>query len=290
MAIANLFVPYLKPNEFAALVAKIMGEPGMDAWWAERFLGCDNAVVVLASIDGTENVSWAQALTKESGGFCVTRRDFNAVPVVFNSGYLLEAALGDTWEHCFEELCGVTWQEDMANLNGLARFGIKMPTPSANPTWTRVAFSFTSDAAFARAAVEATMEGLSIRTSGWRSLERMTPLAGLPFIIMEKCGECDVALVDFLSKRLDAYAAAVELRSGCKAALWWFDPANGIQAWEGHGSVDVVDAWYRLAIIMGEAAGVIRWPRKQSGHALDRNGALSTDSAGDGENFGGQNR
>lgn len=266
MATPNLFIPYLKHNEFTELTAKIFKESGVDACWAERSLGCENAVVILARVEAAEDFSWMQALSDKSGGFCVLRLDENVVPIVFYCGHRLEGAPGDTWESYFEQLCGVTWAEDMADFNGVPCFLAEMPSPKPEGVWTRVAFTFASGDAFARAGAQAKAGGLSIQ--GWRWFEQRTPLADLPLVIMEKLGPCDVALVNFFAKQLDAYAAAVSLLPGEKVAWWWFDPVHDVESGEGSGAADFISAWYHVAIIVGEAAGVIRWPQKESGVLL----------------------
>jgi hypothetical protein len=269
MPAANLFVPYLERDEFTAVAAKLARNRNASSWWMERSLGVESAMVVLARVRPEESFEWGRVLSRESGGFCVTRGEENATPAVFNSGWHLKPARGDTWQDCFEQLCGVAWrgiEVDFLDEVYLQRRW----TETSEKIWTRAVFANTTGDALAGAGSEADTKGLPIR--GWRWLERKTPLAGLPFVLVERTGRCDPTLMHFVSKALDRYAAALELRPDSEALWWWFDPAHAAKSGSCEWASEVVGLWHDLTVTMGEAAGVIRWPAREAGFPLAETG------------------
>src|SRR5437867_755529 len=120
MGTANLFIPYVGSGEFQALASGIAGDPGTNSWWTEIPLGCPDAAVVVARVKGAEIAGWLRAVSRETGGFCVAQSDERSEPMIYYSGSGLAGLAYDTWSGCFEELCGLTWRENMAAFDSVA--------------------------------------------------------------------------------------------------------------------------------------------------------------------------
>ncbi|MBN1203502.1 MAG: hypothetical protein JXB05_01075 [Myxococcaceae bacterium] len=262
----ELFVPYLAPGEFAAWGSPVGGAKALEPWWTEYPIGGEGAVVVLARVEReVEREAWARAVSAASGGFCVARGAPGAPPWVFLSGRRLRPGPGDTWEGCFEKLCGMRWFEDMAAPGVAAPFTPEEPPPGPEVS-TRVGWVHVTGEELTRAAAQAAKEGLDVR--GWRWLERRTPRAGLPCALLERHGPCDAALLEFLTRRVDGYGTAVELGPAAQGGWWWFAPTGEGLSERETGAAEVMAAWSELAVLVGEGGGFFRWPRAEAGSLL----------------------
>src|SRR5271154_5720126 len=143
MQIANLFIPYLEPDEFAHFAPVMADIPEGREICRQIPLGTENAVVACVRVKEQECAAWGRRVSAESGGFCVAQPDANAPPAVFYSGETLETGADDNWEDWYQTLCGIAWNPRLAAIpaaiTGIARPTIPSSTSPefvANRQWT----------------------------------------------------------------------------------------------------------------------------------------------------------
>lgn len=131
--------------------------------------------------------------------------------------------------------------------------------------WSRAAFGPVEESDFR----DALGSLASTHASAGRWLPRVTPGAEVPFVLLDREGPLDQALVSALSQRLQAFVTAVELR-GIGLPFRWLE-GDG-QAVETTGQEQGADAleqlWNRFSVCLGASPGVVRWPGTHRGHPL----------------------
>ena len=110
----------------------------------------------------------------------------------------------------------------------------------------------------------------ALASAGWtagdgsarlRLIERRAPLTGAPYALLD--GDFDDAAFVALARRLDAPAAAVEMRGDEQAFTWCTVDASGqVQAGCDRGAARLAQVWQVLAATLGEPASIVRWPQR----------------------------
>lgn len=101
-------------------------------------------------------------------------------------------------------------------------------------------------------AVEASSSSMPPRVA-----ERSAPVTGTPYALLD--GDFDDAAFVALARRLDAQAAAVEMRGGEETFTWCAVDASGrVQAGVDGGALRFAAVWSALMGLLGEAAAIVR--------------------------------
>jgi hypothetical protein len=130
---------------------------------------------------------------------------------------------------------------------------------------TRAAFPLVTEDAFSGA-----LDRLktSVPGDGWRWLPRRSRKADLPYILVERGGTLDEALLLTLTGALDGAALAVEL-----GAAGWFrwlrvDSGERVLGGSASGAEALIDRWKDVGVILAEPPALLTWPSDETGRPL----------------------
>jgi|GEM_PF-1901296 len=143
------------------------------------------------------------------------------------------------------------------------------PYPVETPgqtDFTRIALANVEEPVFL-AAVQALPA--AYRATGWIWVARESPIAGIPYVLVQRAGPLDESLVAGLARACHSFAVGVQLGAPGLPFTWIsLEPDGVTQRGEAIGASALVDKWAAFAITMGEPPGTIRWPGSQRGRAL----------------------
>jgi hypothetical protein len=255
----NLFLPYAEPGELEGFLSRPLTAGHVSAC-VEHPLD-SQTVVAFAHVAESSVAGIARALSRRSGGFAVARTRACEWPLVFFCGFALPDDPSLTWSHAFEALCGISWRPELAG--GLETVFTAAPkgTLRRNGPWVRLALAQTT------ANAVRSLDQSLITLEGWSWTERHTPLAGLPFVLLDRPGPFDEQLARVLCVRLGVYGAATEI-APTQTRSWWFEPSGRCLQQDDQRSADVVREWAEWAALSGEAGGIVRRPGEAADEAI----------------------
>lgn len=132
--------------------------------------------------------------------------------------------------------------------------------------FTRAVLANVDEVAFSK-----TVAGLPIDRRGhWRWLAQQTPYTEIPYILLQRSGAFDSALLATLAQQTKSYAAGVELGTAGGLFSWvWIDPGGAERSGTGRGAAAFISLWRDVAVIMGTTPDVMAWPNGLDGHSLN---------------------
>lgn len=239
------------------------------------------------------NAPLLQALSLVFGGWGLgllsdRQRDEHALGV-FHVGCCVEGAArlgGETQWHCGLPAEAPPLQEDSTwqalaahyrSISGAHESGLRWsdrshvrswvvagrPEPAATAAASALAPGRLRRAAFIHvdaAQMQAALAPAGAATASLRYLERAAPVTQTPYVLLD--GEFDDAWFTALAWRLDAPAAAVDLRGPDGRFTWCAVGAAGsVRAGADQGARALAGVWGGLAVMLGEPASIVRWPR-----------------------------
>jgi hypothetical protein len=224
-----------------------------------------------STVDAGWDPMLVRALSAGSGGFALamharrSREEYGLA--VFYAGHTLEstAAFADeaaTWAALSTHYRTVTggsdsdlrWSEGVEPRSWIVEASPAAPVAAdAEPPLRRAAF-----AGVRAEEVRAALADLGSPIGALRLLERHTPVAAIPFVLLD--GDLELARFNALAQRLGTHAAAVDLRHPAEITWTRLGPGGPQGVGRDHGAGVLEQVWGALAVTMGEPPAIIRWP------------------------------
>lgn len=284
MPLSRAFFPG-RSVTFAGLVTAVTGDgqraPGHSLSWFESPIGSGLTASVVVRFDEGCDFELIRCLSAEAGGFAAAmeseRTSFHQRVIVVYSGRVVEARTeqqdADAFKRFAQYFHGITggletelaWRDDIdsrtVRLSAQRSIAANRDAPL-----TRAAFGNVDEQTFRRAAREA-LE--SEHVEGWRWVSLVTPIASIPFVILEREGGMERNLIERLAQRCDCYAAAVSVPPESGPFQWLLvEPGSGVEYGEDEGADALIQLWKQFTLTMGEEPSLIAWPRSVRGYTL----------------------
>lgn len=97
-----------------------------------------------------------------------------------------------------------------------------------------------------------------------RWLARTTYGAEVPFVLVDRDGALDDALVAERARRLDVFVAAAELSGPGRSFRWLAGHGAALQGGLRRGAFDLEALWRGFSVCLGASPSCVRWPRAPS--------------------------